>query len=291
MSAVARLPLRMACGFYDRVEALASGAVQAEGVSLTLHPPDAEDCEIREIALATYLTEKARGNAADIAIPVFPLRSFCHGLIFVNGSAGIAGAPDLAGKRIGVAVDRDTEAMWICGALQHEHGVARESLTLVDCEAKALASRLAAGEIDAAFGLRLPTAAPIRPLFPDHAARDRDVFEKTGIFPIMTVLVMPQSLHARHPWLAESLFKACDEAKRWCLRQMRFSGALRTMLPWLLDEIDEMDRLFGADPWPYAVEANRRTLAMAAQLLREQGRISGAVAIDGMFTPIVAWAE
>jgi hypothetical protein len=32
---------------------------------------------------------------------------------------------------------------------------------------------------------------------------------------------------------------------------MRFSGATRNMLPWLYDDIDEIDELFGGDPWPY----------------------------------------
>lgn len=291
MRAMARLPLRLACAAYDRMEALASGAVQVESVALTLCPPGEAEAEIRELSLATYLSGKARGDLPLIAIPVYPLRSFCRGLVFVNGRAGIAGPPDLAGKRIGIARDHDSQSLWIGGLLRHAHGVGLEARQIVECDAEALGAKLLAGEIDAAFGLRLPAKEPIRPLFADHAARDRDSWQKTGIFPIMTVLVMPESMHARHPWLAESLFKACEEAKHRCIRQMRFSGALRLMLPWLLDEIDEMDAAFGADPWPYGLGANRKVLETAVQLLQEQGRITQAIDLDRVFAPIVAWAE
>ena len=41
---------------------------------------------------------------------------------------------------------------------------------------------------------------------------------------------------------------------------MRFAGMLQTMMPWMLAQIDEMDKVFGPDPWPYGVEANRKTL-------------------------------
>jgi 4,5-dihydroxyphthalate decarboxylase len=41
---------------------------------------------------------------------------------------------------------------------------------------------------------------------------------------------------------------------------MHFTGALRYMLPWLPSELDEIDEVFGGDPWPYGLEPNRKTL-------------------------------
>lgn len=283
-----RLPISIACGDYDRMEALRNGAVQVEGVELSVHQVHIANCDIHEAGLAQYLIAKARG-ARLIAIPVFPLRRFYHDHIFVNGAAGIEQPRDLIGKRVGA--DETVDSQWICGLLDRVHGVELGSYQILSCEPETLAPKLARGEIDAAFGRHLRTAAGVRPLFLDAVAGDRQSWQRNGIFPILTTLVMSERLHAEQPWLAESLFKACEEAKRWCIRQMRFSGALRIMLPWLLDEIDAMDELFGADPWPYGVEANRRTLEMAAWLLRIHGKIDRDIAIDDIFTPIVAWAE
>ena len=288
---MAKLPLRLECGRTDRMEALRTGAVQAEGIDLTLPEPGAAACEIREMSLGAYLAGKAKGDLPLLAIPVFPLRFFCHGLIFVNARAGITAAEHLQGKRIGLARDDADACLWIRFLLQHEHGIDLRSSVLVEADADAFEARLRSGAIDAVFGTRLPARDPVARLFPDYAARERAFWQKTGIFPIMSVLVMQADLHDRHPWVAESLFKACEAAKHWCIEQMRFSGALRAMLPWLLDEIDEMDALFAEDPWPYGVSANRKTLAMMAQLLLEQGSINKPLDIEPLFTPIVAWAE
>jgi len=59
------------------------------------------------------------------------------------------------------------------------------------------------------------------------------------------------------------------------------------MLPWLYDEIDEIDELFGGDAWPYGLERNRRTLEAFARYLLEQGLVGSRIDIDGMFVPIV----
>jgi len=68
---------------------------------------------------------------------------------------------------------------------------------------------------------------------------------------------------------------------------MRFSGAMRYMVPWLYDEIDEIDELFGGDPMPYGLEENRTTLETFARYLVAQGLAAGPVKIDQCFIPIV----
>ena len=104
-------------------------------------------------------------------------------------------------------------------------------------------------------------------------------------------MIMTEEFHQTHPWAAEALFKAMSEAKAWALEQMRFSGAQRYMLPWLFHDIDEMDELFGGDPCPYGVEANRKTLETALEYLLDQGFIEKPLAVDDLFTPIVGWTE
>ncbi len=43
------------------------------------------------------------------------------------------------------------------------------------------------------------------------------------------------------------------------------------MLPWMTAELDDIEQVFGGDPWPYGVEANRPTLERAGALSRRAG--------------------
>ena len=48
---------------------------------------------------------------------------------------------------------------------------------------------------------------------PSHRREvEREFYRKTGIFPIMHTLVMQEKLYEQRPWVAESLFKAFEEA-------------------------------------------------------------------------------
>ena len=107
----------------------------------------------------------------------------------------------------------------------------------------------------------------------------------------MHTLVIREDLHRSHPWAAESLFKAFEASKAWAAEQMRFSGAMRYMLPWLFDDLDEIDDLFGGDCWPYGLGPNRTTLEAIARYLVDDGFLDAPVSLDDMFTPIVGWEE
>ena len=131
---MAKLPLTMACGPYDRMEALWTGAVQPEGIDLTYipitSPPEifarmikTRSFDVSEMSSAHYLTMRIRGDFPFIALPIFPSRLFRHGFIFINRNAGIESPADLAGKRIGVQEYRQSAAVWIRGLLRDEYGV------------------------------------------------------------------------------------------------------------------------------------------------------------------------
>ena len=67
---------------------------------------------------------------------------------------------------------------------------------------------------------------------------------------------------------------------------MKYRGTLRYMLPWMTAEIDEINAVFGGDPWPYGVEANRATLSALVRYLEEQGVIAKAPRVDELFAPV-----
>ena len=51
---------------------------------------------------------------------------------------------------------------------------------------------------------------------------------------------------------------------------MRYAGSLSTMLPWLVDDVEEIDAVFGGDAFPYGIEANRATLQALVAYMVEQ---------------------
>ncbi|NQU72626.1 MAG: ABC transporter substrate-binding protein [Rhodospirillales bacterium] len=326
------LSLTIACGPYDRMEAIHRGEIRPEGIDATYVPIQSPPeifarmvkggaFDVAEMSLSHYLTLKTRGSFPFIALPVFPSRVFRHGFIFTNRNAGITTPKDLAGKRIGVQEYRQTAAVWIRGILTEHYGVDLGDVQWVEGGVNAprredddmdirplgplairaigedgtLNDMLASGEIDALIGARRPASLDECPdvirLFPNYREAERDYFVETGIFPIMHTLVMPENLYRDRPWIAESLYKAFVASKNLALERMRFSGAMRYMTPWLFDDLDEIDALFGGDPFPYGVEANRVTLDAFARYLLDQRFVESPIPLDELFTPIIGWQE
>lgn len=277
--------------------------------------------DVSEMSLAHYMVSRIRGAFPFVAIPVFPSRVFRHGYIYINTAAGISGPRDLEGKRVGVQEFRQTAGVWIRGILHHEYGVdlkkiswfeggvnqprqpddvmdlrpIREISLQVIPGDRTLNDMLAAGEIDAYFGARRPLALDqgrnVARLFPNYRELERAYYRKTRHHPIMHTVVIREKLYDQHRWVAESLYKACEESKAWVLGEMQHSGAQRYMLPWLFDEMADMFELFDGNPWPYGLEANRHSLEAFESYLVEQGFIEKAAPIEDLFAPIVSWSE
>src|SRR6266496_3611511 len=107
---MAKLPLTLACGGYDKTQALIDGTVQVEGVDLNylrIEPPGEifwrqvrhDEFDASELTMSAYIIGLSRGDDRFIAIPVFPLRVFRHAYIWVRNDAGINEPTDLKGKR------------------------------------------------------------------------------------------------------------------------------------------------------------------------------------------------
>jgi 4,5-dihydroxyphthalate decarboxylase len=267
-----------------------------------------------EMSASEFISRKVAGQCPFVAIPAFPSRVFRHSFMFVNRQGSVKTPQDLAGKRIGLPLYTMTAALWIRGHLQHEYGVDLSSVRWVqgainkggahgnptvlpmarppqqienNTSGKSLSDLLEAGEIDAIIGTQVPDAmahnADIVRLIPDFRAVEQDYFKRTGIFPIMHLVAIRRDVYERNPEVAASLYRALCASKDQALERMRYLGALRYMLPWLPDDLDELTRVFGADPWPYGVEANRPTLQALADYMVEQGIIGRPIAVNDIF--------
>ena len=321
-----KVPISFACGLYDRMLALHTGEVKPEGIDLNFIAIDDPrqifdrmaknlDFDACEMSSSEVISRLAAGRNEMVALPVFPSRVFRHGFITVNRKA-VKSPKDLEGKRIGVPLYTQTAALFIRGLLQDEYGVDLSGVHWVqgatnapeahgnpsappllrhvsieqNVSGRSLSELLATGDIQAILGSGLPATLRTNPdvqrLFPDFHSLELDYYRRTRIFPIMHLVAIRRDVYEKYPFIATSLYKAMSKAKDLALAKMREVGALRYMLPGMVAELDEIDAIFGGDPWPYGVEANRPTLEALVRYMAEQSLITAPIPVEELFVPI-----
>ena len=220
-----KLPLTLACGNYEIVRALKEGAVEPDGIDLTILT-DMDSTtrhwrflreghfDVAETSCSSYIVARDKGMPIT-AIPVFLHRRFRHGFVFINTTKGITKPTDLIGKKIGIKSFLVTAIHWMRGILEHEYGVPHKSVHWVaeldedvdfqppaDLKItrlphdKSVEDMLAEGEVDALIHSDIikPMEAGdprVARLWPDYKAEEIRFFKKTGDF--------PDHARARHP--------------------------------------------------------------------------------------------
>jgi 4,5-dihydroxyphthalate decarboxylase len=267
-----------------------------------------------EMSLSSYVISLTR-DAPFIAMPVFPSRLFRHSGIYVSADSGIEKPTDLVGRQVGVAEYQLTANVWIRGILADEYGVPVDSVTYrtgglhqpgrpeklavtlppeVRIEpigpGQTLSDMLASGEIDALYTPRTPESfargdTGVRRLFDPSGPAEVEYYQRTGIFPIMHVLVLRRDVYERNRWLARSLYDALEQAKALCEQGMDETAAARYMLPWLHDEVARTRAVLGEDYWPYGLERNREVLATFLRYSYDQGLASRPLEPEELFAP------
>ncbi len=312
--------LTLACGDYDRTRALRDGTVKPRGVDLTcvtLPPIEIfrrmlrhQEFEASELGFVPFMLALERGEPELAGIPVFPSRSFRHSAIYVNDRAKIDHPRDLVGKRVGVLSYVNTAAVWVRGILSEDHGVRPEQIHWLQSatvnqafqppegisleaipENRTLDDMLTAGELDALISPTMPAqfvagSPRVRRLFTDFAGAEKDYFRRTGVFPIMHLVVIRRAVYRSYPWLGASLYEAFTAAKAVAMQSLYETVALKNSLPWMIAEIEEVRALFGrADYWPYGLDddMNRRTLDALTRYAHEQGITSRRFAVEELF--------
>ena len=305
-----RVPLTLACWDYDRTSALANGDIRPDGVDLTYLSLPVEETFFRmlryrefdaaEMSLSSYVISLL-DDGPFIAIPAFTSRAFRHNGIYVNVASGIAEPGDLPGRVVGLAEYQLTANVWIRGILAEHHGVPVGSVRYrtgglhesgrvakvthdpppgVQIEPipadRTLADMLVTGEIDALYTPRTPRPfgqrhPGVRRLFTDPRPHEEQYYAATGIFPIMHVVVLRRDVYEARPWLAQSLYKAFEEARQAASRRMAETAASRYMLPWLYAEAERSRQLMGEDFWSYGLAGNEAALEVFLRYSFDQG--------------------
>jgi 4,5-dihydroxyphthalate decarboxylase len=274
--------------------------------------------DVCELAPTTYIIAKAYG-APFTALPIFFERRFHHAGLLVRDDAGINGPKDLEGKKVGVRAYTVTTGVWTRGILVNEYGLDSSKVTwVVDDEehvvqlklppnvvhveeGKSLASMMASGEIQAGFaanagiGREGPPKAgwqakerketeSYRELFPNADELGAQWYERTGIYPMHSTLVIKDETLKANPGLAQNLFNAFLESKQIYVDRLR-SGATSGKND--ARYIKQM-QVVGDDPLPYGLEVNRRSIETLALYAHQQGLTPRKLSVDDLFLNINA---
>ncbi len=284
---MSKLRLAMACWNYDRTRALLEDRIPVDGIDLTyINIPVEEtffrmirhrEFDVAEMSLSSYTLSMFKDPKPFVAIPVFPSRFFRHSCIYVNRNSGIREPKDLVGKRVGNPEYQLTAGVWIRGILSDDYKVPVSSVTYY-------------GEIDAVYSPRMPStftqgSGNVRRLFEDYEDVEKEYYKRTKIFPIMHTVVIRREVYEKHPWVAQSLYKAFVYAQRESYEDLYETAALKFMLPWLIRHAEDTRDLMGKDFWPYGLEPNVHVLNTFLRYSFEQGLAKRLLTARDLFVP------
>ena len=281
-----RVPLTVALPPYAHAYELVAGDVDLAGIEPTfveLPSPslagDGEggDYDVTDVPLLDYATRRLDGDRTLTAVPVFTSRGFAHGSV---GVRSVAAPENLRAARIGTDWG-DTASVYVRGMLADLYGIDPSAVQWSDD-----------GEPDAVIApwSRLPPG--YTRLFDPAGDSERDYYQRTGVFPILRVLVVRSDVLDAHRPLASNLYRAFEVARRRYYARAGDIRASRVPIPSLAAHVDRLRAFFGGDIAPYGVEPNRVTLEAFVRYAAEQGiveRVPGDVA--ELFAPVEPFVD
>lgn len=240
-----QLHLTWALGDNPRTRPILDETVKVDGIEsviLEIRPPERHrrmlnhlEFDVCELSLGSYLASVEQ-DYPFTAIPVFPYRRFRHGNCVIHNEAGITRPADLSGRRIGLRRWQNTAGMWLRGIFSEYYGfdmksaqwyIDDEDEISVDLptgfdvdwlsENKSVNQMLANGELDAVMYPSQPSSledpeSPVELLFPNYKREQRRWYQRSGLFPLMHVIVIRDSIAEEHPWVPKSVQKVFKEA-------------------------------------------------------------------------------
>jgi 4,5-dihydroxyphthalate decarboxylase len=263
-----------------------------------------------EHSLAQHLYRIAAGDRSHVAIPTFPLRNFGARDIYVRRDSRLSAATDLIGKRVGMYAWSASGSIWYRHLLDHlDVSVDRISWTIgpIDDpaprqipglpdgvsaapEGRSLSDMLRAGTLDAIISPLRPRGfdvegGALRRLMSDFRWIERGYFQATGCYPPQHLVIVRRAVWEQNNWVLARLQAMFEEAER------RFTAAVRMFpyaSPWMEADLDETERLMGAEYHAHGLEVNRKTLEHFCRRAHAAGLVPRVVGVDELFTEYLA---
>ena len=303
---------------YDLTLPLIEGRVPIKGVKLvpnrfapagTVFGPDSPlrtgDFGLVDLNMANWLPAIERGWEL-VGLPVFSKRKHIYTYLFCRAGAGINTPKDLEGKRVLSSMSGSAVAIWLKGVLQHRHGVDVESITWISPReqwsihnsrwklerlerGKNVADALLDGDVDATavdvsdrqlFQI-LENNPKIKRLFPDYLLDAKRLYQETGTYSPVHMIVMSKKLDRQHPDLAGKLYAAFEAAKRLADEDILSDRAGFSVVD-LRERILEQSRKWG-DLYPHGIKANKTAIDTFALYCHEHGIVKATCTYERMF--------
>jgi len=274
-------------------------------------------CDLFEFSLSNYMITRdqpsERKRLQWTALPIFLSKAFNWLDFYVHIDSGIKSLADLRGKRVGVPDYHMTAVIWMRIVLKELYGIRPEDIEwfnyrppgvshgknvgaalssrIVLKRAKKpgeLEDRLRRGELDAATTDSVTRhvftrANSVRPLFAPGEASEiiAEFRRKTGITPINHVLIVQQHLVDQDPAVAMRLYEAFETSKLEAYERARRSAA--GYLLFAKDAFARQAAVFGEDPFPSGLAANRKMIETLAGESFSEGLLSAMPDIEALF--------
>jgi 4,5-dihydroxyphthalate decarboxylase len=242
-----------------------------------------------------------------IGLPVFSKRKPVYQLIFCHADAGIRSPKDLEKKRIGSRTYRTALTVWARGLLSEYYGVdfssvqwvlqAKEVFPVHDShvrieyvdETRNMSQRLIAGELDAIITdisdtkmfENLESNPKVKRLFPEYLKEDHKLYQKTGIFTPVHMIVMSRKLDRERPDLAAKFYAAFEKAKEIAYDDIQSDRGGFSVV-YLRERMKEQMKTWG-DPWKYGLKSNKSTIDTFIKYNVDQGMIRAAPSYVDVF--------
>ncbi|WP_441278343.1 ABC transporter substrate-binding protein [Tardiphaga sp. 172_B4_N1_3] len=304
--------LSLAVWRYDRTEAFYDGRVGISGYDLELIDAPLEELfsrafvggefDLAELSFSNFLRFSMAGKCPYLGLPIFPSRSFRHGVFYVRDDGRICEPADLIGRKVGLREYSMTAALAARGALRDHYGITSDQIKWVmgDVDKRErdeivlpqlfkempieiapdgvlLRDMLRDGRIDAILAYKpiddFQAGNGVRRLIADHARAEADYFRATGVFPIMHLVGIRRDIASADPGLAERVVGAFEEAQRLANENLWTEQALKISLPWVGEELRRTVEIMGSDYWPSGLEKNRAVIERMTEWSYEDGLI------------------
>ena len=292
MSGAASPSLRTLLGDYPNTRALRRGELRSAHVNFdfadvkTPHTAFKRavrelEFELCELAIVTFLMAKSWGKPL-VLLPAVIFGRLPHRFLMYNPERGELAPGDLEGRRVAIRSSSVTTVMWLRGILAADHGVDLDKVCWVTFEdahvaeyqdgpnverapeGRTMVEMLLAGEVDAAVVAEGAGSDPrLKCLIPDAHAAAAAWHRRTGVLPINHMVAVKSSLLEKNPLAVREFYRLLIESKQ-------AAGKMDSEI----------------DLCPMGLEANRRNLELAIDLVHRQGLIPRHFAVDELFDDV-----
>jgi len=121
----------------------------------------------------------------------------------------------------------------------------------------------------------------VKRLFPDRVEEGTRFFKERGYIPASHTYVIRGDVYRKYPWLAFNLYKAFAAAKE--IAQDRLIPSIPSALVFGPEYLEKTRAIFGNDPYPYGIRANKPMLETIVAYSHEQGLIKEKPNLESLF--------